>query len=72
MTQEEFTSGYVRHQGINRAELYDRGIFPYPCICGIPGCQGWQMLNPEEAAAEKRLGHLPANVKILKATKKIL
>ena len=62
-TREAFILGYIDRSDIEGAEGFERTpggfrlgtyeLVAVPCDCGEDGCEGWAMVNKEDAADGK-------------------
>lgn len=44
-TKDEFESSYAVRAGLLVPHLKLLGLEAVPCTCGLPTCQGWQMIS---------------------------
>jgi hypothetical protein len=58
MTKQEFIKAYARRSHVTVEWILARRD-AYPCDCGEEGCEGWQMLSPENAEDARKLGQIP-------------
>lgn len=45
MTKEEFEAQYAKRSKMSVGKLHELGFWGAYCYCGLPDCQGWQVLN---------------------------